>query len=204
MRLIRAKIRYTRRWIRRTAATVLALNLAFVAAIVLWKVLLLPGAVVIIAAIFAFAVDAALLTNLGKILELNRPLQSAQRRNVAETFDVRATRFVLFEKIEDEGADYAFELGDNQILFVHGQDFYPTARFPCLNFSIVHLLDELGKHLDIWIEKRSAKAAPGRVIPAETKKQLTMPRHLEIRSIAFGDIERHLRRDAPKFAAVEA
>lgn len=99
-------------------------------------------------------------------------MESALRRDEAESFDIRATAYAEFEEIEDEGACYAFDLGDGRLVFLTGQQFYPSARFPGLDFSVVYPLDEDGASADMWIEKRGPAAEPDRVIPASVKWDL--------------------------------
>ena len=118
-----------------------------------------------------------------------RNLESALRRDSADVYDVRARAFVEFEEIEDEGACYAFDLGDGRIVFVSGQDFYDAAKFPSLDFSLVYVLDEAGRTVDMLIDKRGDKAPPVRTVPAPVKRTLQMPGHLEVRSGSVGSVE---------------
>lgn len=96
-------------------------------------------------------------------------LASALERNEAESYDVEAVAFAEFEEAEDEGACYAFDLGDGRVVFLVGQRFYPSAKFPSLDFSVVSPLARDGSAADRWIEKRGDRAVPDRVIPAEAK-----------------------------------
>ena len=109
-------------------------------------------------------------------------LQSALKMNAADVYDVKARAFAEFEEVEDEGACYAFELSDNRLVFIAGQEFYESARFPSLDFSLVYVLDEAGRTVDMVIDKRGAKAKPARTIPASAKKDMEMPEHLEVRA----------------------
>ena len=60
--------------------------------------------------------------------------------------------------MEDEGACFAFQLEDrDEIVFLSGQEFYETAKFPSLDFSLVFPLDESGRRVDMLIERRGAK-----------------------------------------------
>ena len=122
-----------------------------------------------------------------------RGLEVALKRNAADVYDVRALSFVEFEEIEDEGACYAFALEDGRLVFLSGQEFYPVARFPSLDFSLVYVLDDNDRAVEMVIEKRGPKAAPARTISAATKKQLDMPEHLETRSGGIDKIEALLR-----------
>lgn len=99
-------------------------------------------------------------------------MESALRRDEAENFDIVAEAYAEFEEVEDEGACYAFDLGDGRMVFLAGQQFYPSARFPSLDFSVVYPLDEDGRSADMWLEKRGRATEPDRVIPAAVKWEL--------------------------------
>jgi len=119
-------------------------------------------------------------------------LESALTRNLAEVYDLRAAAFVAFEEIEDEGACYAFALPGDQLAFVTGQEFYEGARFPSLDFSLVYLLDERDRPVDMLIDKRGSRALPARTIPAATKRALVLPEHLQVIDGRPDDLELRL------------
>jgi hypothetical protein len=106
-------------------------------------------------------------------------LQSALTANAADVYDVRARAFVEFEEKEDEGACYGFEIDGPRLVFVSGQEFYPGARFPSLDFSLVYVVDEAGRTVDMLIDKRGARAKPAYTIPAA--RHVERPAHLEVR-----------------------
>ena len=116
-------------------------------------------------------------------------LKSALKVNTADVYDVKARAFVEFEEIEDEGACYTFELPDNRLVFITGQEFYESAKFPSLDFSLVYVLDEAGQAVDMVIEKRGPKARPAKTIPASAKKDVEMPEHLEVREGTLDDLD---------------
>lgn len=120
-------------------------------------------------------------------------LDSAIRADAAEVFVVRARRFVEFEEIEDEGACFAFELDEKVLFFVSGQEFYPEARFPSLDFSLVYPRDEKGVTVDFWIEKRADRAEPDRVIPARVKNELEIPESFTVLRADLDRLEEVLR-----------
>ena len=107
-------------------------------------------------------------------------LESAIQRAEAEVFDFAARGFVEFEEVEDEGACYAFDLGNGTLAFVVGQQFYPASQFPSLDFSLVYPLDGSGDSADELIDKRGPKATPVRVIPGSVKLRLEIPEHLAL------------------------
>jgi len=125
----------------------------------------------------------------GQLEQIARGLESALRRNAADVYAVRARSFAELEEIEDEGACYAFELDGNRLVFITGQGFYKSARFPSLDFSLVNLLDEAGQTVDTLIEKRGTRAAPARRISAEIKRKLNVPEHLEVRTGTVDSLE---------------
>lgn len=113
-------------------------------------------------------------------------LESAIQRDEAEVFDFAARGFVEFEEVEDEGACYAFDLGNGTLAFVVGQQFYSASQFPSLDFSLVYPLDGSGNSADELIDKRGPKATPVRVIPGSVKLQLEIPEHL---AVVHGSVE---------------
>ncbi len=120
-------------------------------------------------------------------------LESALRRNEADVFDVRASSYVELEEVEDEGACFAFELIDGGIAFLSGQEFYPGAGFPSLDFSLVFPLDEEGRAVDMLIEKRGSRARPTRTIPSKVKWEMALPESLSVVQGSLDDLEEILR-----------
>ena len=86
-----------------------------------------------------------------------------------------ARAFGVLEEVVDVGACYCFVLYYNRLVFITGEYFYEGARFPSLDFSLVHLLDDAGQTVDLVIEKRGAKTRPARTIPASMKQSLELP-----------------------------
>ena len=102
-------------------------------------------------------------------------LRSALKKNAADVYDVQAKSFAEFEEIEDEGACYAFELEDGRALFISGQEFYPGAKFPSLDFSLVYFLDENGQTVDMQIEKRGHEPRPPVSSPLQSRSGSKSP-----------------------------
>lgn len=142
---------------------------------------------IVIGAAILVWVRRDLARDLDVLRDISRVYESALSRNEAEEFRFTSTSYAEFEEYEDEGACYAFQIAPNRLAFVVGQEFYPQARFPSHDFSLVYPLDERGGSADMFIEKRGDRAAPARTIPAETKLALAIPEHLEVR---VGRIER--------------
>lgn len=128
------------------------------------------------------------------LVAVAQQLDSALSSDGAEVYDFRSRAYIEFEEVEDEGACYAFDLRENGIAFVVGQEFYAEARFPSLDFSLVYPLDSEGKPVHMVIEKRGSKAGPVRVVPAGVKLELEMPEHLQVVSGDLEQVEEVLRR----------
>ena len=159
--------------------------------LVLWIVTLLASdAPAVWVTLFWLAAGAVLAVWLGRDLRretahlpaVTASIESALERGEAASSDIVARAYVEFEEVEDEGACWAFDLGDGRIVFIVGQEYYREDRFPSHDFSIVEPLDERGRSAHEWIEKRGDAAAPARVIAADVKWKLAdgIPGHLGV------------------------
>lgn len=165
--------------------TLLASDAAWWAITVFW---------VVVGSAFAFWMWRDAQGDAVHIRAMAQQLQSAMRRDEAEVFDFTSRAYAEFEEVEDEGACYAFDLGEDVVAFVVGQQFYGAARFPSLDFSLVYPLDESGHSVDMLIEKRGPTATPVRIIPGTVKSKLEMPEHLGVVRAGLERIEDALPR----------
>jgi hypothetical protein len=186
-RTLRAKIRSLEG--RSSRARTRWIPIAGLVIVVLWLLTLVASdASRIIITAFWLAVGAAIALWVGRDMhehasqfsDMAAALLSALTANAADVYDVRARAFVEFEEEEDEGACYAFEISGSRLVVVSGQEFYSGARFPSLDFSLVYVLDEAGRTVDILIDKRGARAKPAFIIPAARRRE--RPEHLEVRA----------------------
>lgn len=186
-RLIRAKIRRLRRDVARSKTAPLLVGGAIIG--VLWILtLLLSEAPWPVVSAFWLVVGGAIVVWVGRDMRrhsgdlgtMARGLESALRKDAAIVYDIRSRRFAEFEEFEDEGACYVFELEDDRLVVLSGQEFYESARFPSLDFSLIFVLDEDERRVDMLIEKRGPKAPAGKVFapsvprPAETADPITV------------------------------
>lgn len=157
----------------------------------LWIVTLLAAdAPAVWVTLFWLAIGAVLAVWLGSDLRnqtahlraVTASIESALERGEAASYDIVVRAYAEFEEAEDEGACWAFDLGDGRIVFVTGQEYYREDRFPSHDFSIVEPLDESGRPVHEWIEKRGEAVPPARVIPADVKWKLAdaIPGHLGV------------------------
>lgn len=204
-RVLRAKIRSLTARGRRASVVALPVTGGIVFILWLWTVLasdvnwvIVTAFWLIVGAGIALWVRRDMRSHERDFETMSRGLESALRRNAADVYDVRARLFAELEEIEDEGACYAFELDDGRIAFIQGQEFYESARFPSLDFSLVYVLDEADQSVDTLIDKRGAKAAPARRIPAAVKQRLDVPDHLEVRKGRIADLEDILATSSPR------
>jgi hypothetical protein len=127
------------------------------------------------------------------VRDMARGLHSALDRDEADVFDFHSRAYIEFEEVEDEGACYGFDLGDGTVAFVVGQEYYPQARFPSLDFSLVYPLDTDDNAVHMLIEKRGPRAKPVRVVSRDVKCELEIPEHLSIVRAPLHRIEEVLR-----------
>ena len=106
--------------------------------------------------------------------------EAAVGRNEAQVVRVRADEMIEFEEEEDEGACYAFQLDGHNILFVSGQDYYASAKFPNTDFSLISIYGQHGELVEGFIEKQGSKLKASRKISAKMKSTMTIPDHLQV------------------------
>jgi hypothetical protein len=107
-------------------------------------------------------------------------LEDALSRNTASVTHIASQEMIEFEEIEDEGACYAFQILENKIIFVCGQDFYSSSKFPNTDFEIIEVFNSREKLVEGFIEKKGVLLAPFRKISAGIKKTLVQPEHLAV------------------------
>jgi len=73
--------------------------------------------------------------------------------------------YVKFDEYEDEGVHYVFDVGEDTLLFLGGQNWYPSRRFPNADF-------EISNNPDVLLVTTGKKIAPQRVIPAEEAQRI--------------------------------
>jgi hypothetical protein len=107
-------------------------------------------------------------------------LESALRRNEADVYEVRSRAVAEVDEHEDEGALYAFDLGDGRLVWIAGQDFYADRRFPCLEFTLTYPLTEVGTPAWMFLQHQSAKVSPSFTLPSSFRERPDAPEHLEV------------------------
>ncbi len=128
-----------------------------------------------------------------KIFRRKELLVSALSRNEAEVAHIISSEMVEFEEIEDEGAAYAFQVDGENVVFVEGQDFYPSARFPNADFEIIRIYGRDAETAEMQIAKHGEKLRPVRRISARVKRTLSLPGHLKTVRGRLAELESILR-----------
>jgi hypothetical protein len=200
-RAVRAKIRRLAERGRRAPQAALAAAAIVVAILWLWTLVasdapwyVITGFWIVLGGAIALWARRDMVKHGGDMQAMAARLESALARNAADVYDVHATGYAEIEEIEDEGACYAFAIGEGRIAFIEGQEFYAGARFPSLDFSLVYILDEAGQPVDMLIDKRGSRTPPTRVVSSAVKRTLDVPAHLELRLGTLEELERVLQR----------
>jgi hypothetical protein len=124
-----------------------------------------------------------------------RVFEEAIRTNLAREIRLQSTRVVEFEEEEDEGACFAFDHNGNAAVFIVAQEFYEDDDFPNTDFSMVEILGDGGRLLDVLLFKRGEKLQPERVVPAAVKNRPDLPEHLAVVPGRLDRIEASLSRN---------
>lgn len=147
------------------------------------------------------AIAIALLISLWTYFELRPKFtadvaqhENALHRNEARVTRIQSNAMVEFEEAEDEGACHAFQLDQGRIVFVSGQDFYDSAKFPNSDFSLVDILADDGRLIESFIEKNGTRLKALRKISSRQKAGMRIPEHLEIIEGDLHEIEQILLR----------
>jgi hypothetical protein len=187
-RLLRAKIRHFGRAGRLGSWKPILAGAAIVAILWVWTLAASDASPLVVTMFWVVVgggitlwVRRDLLKGAAEMGQLAHGLESALKRNLADVFSIHATSHVEFEEVEDEGACYAFQIDDERVVFVVGQEFYQGARFPSHELSLVYPLDEHDRPVDMFIDKKGPRTDPERTISSATKLTLEIPEHLEVR-----------------------
>lgn len=127
-----------------------------------------------------------------------RHYEEAMQRNQAHEIRIQSDEMVEFEEQEDEGVCYAFQLPGRRIVFITGQEYYPSAKFPNSDFSLVQIYGQNGFLLEEFKEKHGRKIKPKRTISPKLKWELRIPNNLEVIEGELDELERLLALRADK------
>jgi Na+/melibiose symporter-like transporter len=121
----------------------------------------------------------------------DNPFQSALRRNQAAAVRIKAGAVI---EVGDTGTAYAFQLRNSRIVFIVGQLFQTTTRFPNSNFTLVDIAAEDGRIAVGCIEKKGEKLIPIRRVSVSDPARI--PEHLSVIEGDLSQIDTLLRDQA--------
>lgn len=116
----------------------------------------------------------------------------ALRRNKARVTQIQSSEVAEIEAQDDEGQTYAFQLPERRIVFVVGQDFYESPRFPNSDFSIIEILGDSNEVVGIHIDKRGETLVPARKISPARVRRMSWPKHLQVVDGSLNELEQLL------------
>lgn len=116
-------------------------------------------------------------------------LERALRVSRGRALRIRARRVVELEEVEDEGACFAFQVLPDQVLLLHGQQYYADETFPNSDFTILDVLDEDGGVADTLLISHGVRLRPERAIARSIKASLEIPGDLTMMRGDLRDIE---------------
>jgi hypothetical protein len=124
-----------------------------------------------------------------------RVYEDALHRSEAYVTRIQSREMVELEEVEDGGSSYAFQLSDNKIVFISGQYYYRSARFPNTDFSLVEFYGDNGSLVEGFIEKNGVKLSPQRTIPAKITSKMRFPNHLQVIDGRLDQLEQLFKSD---------
>lgn len=105
---------------------------------------------------------------------------AALAHNRARVTRIRSDRVVAFEEVEDEGACWAFDAGDDRTIFVAGQMYDADDGFPSSDVTFVEVLLPNGAVADELVSHEGRRLEPERWVSGEAKLVAEPPEHLAI------------------------
>ena len=101
--------------------------------------------------------------------------RDALKHGRARVERIQSHRMIEIEELEDEGACYSFEIDNQQLFQLSGQEYYSGAQFPSTDFSLIDILDSHGNPVASFFEKNGTKLEPCKIISATDKIKNLIP-----------------------------
>jgi hypothetical protein len=89
--------------------------------------------------------------------------------NVARVLHCRPSACLAVPEIEDEGPGYFLQVDNDRVLYLAGQLYYATARFPSTDFELIEVLDATCMPAVFRIDCHGERLQPLQTLTAETK-----------------------------------
>ena len=99
-------------------------------------------------------------------------IKEALVKNIATVIHCQSDQLIRLDEIEDEGPHYFFQVGDNEILALGGQEYYENDSFPNTDFEIVTIYGKF--KYPVFFEKYlyGKKIKPKGIVTKQEKAQL--------------------------------
>lgn len=118
-------------------------------------------------------------------------LQGTLTKNQVQVIHVQTEEMVELIEIEDEGAGYFFQVTPNKVLYLGGQEYYPTGKFPNSDFELVTIVDANDLPIAFQIVCHGQKLKPSRTIDKTAKlKLLDSDRYSQDLEVITGRLEK--------------
>jgi hypothetical protein len=124
---------------------------------------------------------------------LQEKFRSALRQNTACEVRVCSNKVIEFENENFRKGWYAFQVDDEQIVFVNAGFCRRSRGFPNSDFSLVDIADEKGNIVAGFVRSHGDRLLPSRTISQREAAGLRIPGHMEIINGNFERIDIVLR-----------
>lgn len=145
--------------------------------------------------------------NVGINRKRTSDFQEALLKDKARILHCKTTDMVELTEIEDEGAGYFFQVEADKVLYLGGQQYYPTSKFPNTDFEVVEILGKENVPVTFDIYCHGQKLKPKRIIEKEIKFKMLDGSHFpEDFDIIYGTlegIEQRILEGSTKFSKLE-
>lgn len=92
--------------------------------------------------------------------------------NKVKYIRIVSEKYIELSEVEDEGVYYLFQIKDNKIISLGGQEFYPTKKFPSNDFEIALSYGKFGELVLFEKYVNGSKIQPVKIVTGQTKWDL--------------------------------
>jgi len=85
------------------------------------------------------------LENFTKSIKQRKSIDFVLTENKVKSINIVSEKYIELSEVEDEGVQYLFQISDNKIISIGGQEFYPTKKFPSNDFEIALSYGKFGE-----------------------------------------------------------
>ncbi|WP_319201240.1 hypothetical protein [uncultured Ilyobacter sp.] len=151
--------------------------------------LFLTGTIFIFSPFVIFRLVKTFIKNTMLQTKLHQIVDSILEKDTAKVVRCISSKMMEFEEVEDEGAQYLFQVEENKIFHISGQEFYETSFFPSSDFELVTIMGPGEENaLDFHIHCSGHKLSPILTVPREVKKEY-IDKISEFPEVIEGNIE---------------